>query len=96
MTDIYNFNTIVNFLYDNIVNLLAEICFMLSDNDKTMENTRKLKIHTKYQPRAYRKNTAIPEIRLEGKWLEKLGFTQGQMVIVTQKKNKLTTTRQNR
>ena len=62
---------------------------MLRDNDKTMENTRKLKIHTKHQPRAYSRTIAIPEIRLEGKWLEKLGFTKGQMVIVTQKKNKL-------
>ncbi len=39
-------------------------------------NSRKLKIHTKYQARTYG-GTTIPEIRLEGKWLEKLGFRKG-------------------
>jgi len=57
-----------------------------------MTNSRKLKIHTKYQSRAYGATTSIPEIRLEGKWLDKLGFKQGQMVIIDQKKNKLTIT----
>lgn len=55
----------------------------------TMANSRKLKIHTKHQARAYGTTTTIPEIRLEGKWLDKLGFKQGQMVIIDQKKNKL-------
>jgi len=54
-----------------------------------MTNSRKLKIHTKHQARAYGMTTTIPEIRLEGKWLDKLGFKQGQMVIIDQKKNKL-------
>lgn len=55
----------------------------------TMRNSRKLKIHTKYQARAYGATTTIPEIRLEGKWLDKLGFKQGQIVTINQKKNKL-------
>lgn len=54
-------------------------------------NSRKLKIHTKYQARTYG-GTTIPEIRLEGKWLEKLGFRKGQIVNIKQKKNKLTIT----
>ncbi len=57
----------------------------------TMSKSRKLKIHSKSQARAYDWIT-IPEIRLEGKWLDKLGFKQGQMVIIEQKKNKLTIT----
>lgn len=64
----------------------------LSYNYTTMTNSRKLKIHTKHQARAYGGTTTIPEIRLEGKWLDKLGFKQGQMVIIDQKKNKLTIT----
>ncbi|UMY64670.1 MULTISPECIES: SymE family type I addiction module toxin [unclassified Flavobacterium] len=51
-------------------------------NYTTMANPRKLKIHRKYQVRAYGITTTIPEIRLKGKWLEKLGFRQGQTVIV--------------
>lgn len=39
----------------------------------TMTHSRKLKIHTKYQTRAHGETT-IPEIRLKGKWLDKLGF----------------------
>ncbi|MGE0931160.1 SymE family type I addiction module toxin [Peijinzhouia sedimentorum] len=57
-----------------------------------MTNSRKLKIHTKHQARAYGATTTIPEIRLEGKWLDRLGFKQGKMVIIDQKKNKLTIT----
>lgn len=56
-----------------------------------MPNFRKLKIHTKYRTRKY-DETKIPEIRLEGKWLEALGFKQGQTVKIKQQKNKLTIT----
>lgn len=58
----------------------------------TMTNSRKLKIHTKYQARAYGAVTTIPEIRLEGKWLDKLGFKEGETVHIAEKKNKLTIT----
>lgn len=57
----------------------------------TKMNSRKLKIHTRYQTSTDRTIT-VPEIRLKGKWLEKLGFKEGQMVDITQKKNKLTIT----
>jgi toxic protein SymE len=57
----------------------------------TKMNSRKLKIHTRYQTSTDRMIT-VPEIRLKGKWLEKLGFKEGQMVDITQKKNKLTIT----
>ncbi|MBW3519237.1 SymE family type I addiction module toxin [Flavobacterium sp. NKUCC04_CG] len=53
-----------------------------------MRDFRKLKIYTKYQSRS-NGLTSIPEIRLEGKWLEKLGFKQGLMVNIEQRQNKL-------
>lgn len=57
----------------------------------TMTNSRRLKIHTRYQTSTY-KMIMVPEIRLTGKWLDKLGFKKGQMVNIEQKKNKLTIT----
>jgi toxic protein SymE len=57
----------------------------------TMIDFRKLKIHTKYRNRKY-DETKIPEIRLEGKWLESRGFKRGQTVKIKQQKNKLTIT----
>lgn len=54
----------------------------------TMSKFRKLKIHTKYQTRKFGE-TKIPEIRLEGKWLEELGFKQGQIVKILLKQYKL-------
>ena len=56
-----------------------------------MINSRRLKIHTRYQTGIH-KITTVPEIRLKGKWLDKLGFKEGQMVNIEQKKNKLTIT----
>jgi len=54
-----------------------------------MKKFRRLKIHTKFQKRCYSKLAQIPEIRLEGKWLSELGFKEGKMVRVEQRKNKL-------
>ncbi|GAA3777456.1 SymE family type I addiction module toxin [Flavobacterium ginsengiterrae] len=59
-----------------------------------MTTIRKLKIHSKYQKRTY-KDITIPEIRLEGKWLEKLGFKQNHTIIVEEMKNKLIITVEN-
>lgn len=53
--------------------------------------TRRLKIHSKFREREYDR-IIIPEIRLEGKWLENLGFTTGNEVIVYQQQNKLVIT----
>jgi toxic protein SymE len=54
-----------------------------------MEKLRKKKVYTKFRNRTY-DNITIPEIRLEGKWLEKLGFKQGQHIVIQQELNKLT------
>ncbi|WP_420603271.1 SymE family type I addiction module toxin [Flagellimonas sp.] len=48
-----------------------------------MKPTRKLKIHRKFRRRAW-DHTTVPEIRLEGKWLEELGFEKGKTVKVIQ------------
>ncbi|MFD2742894.1 MULTISPECIES: SymE family type I addiction module toxin [Sphingobacterium] len=54
-----------------------------------MKPTRKLKIHCKFRSRRW-DNIAVPEIRLEGKWLEEAGFKPGEHVIVCVRKNRLT------
>lgn len=56
-----------------------------------MSRYRKLKIYQKFQSRAW-KGIVVPEIRLEGKWLKKLGFEIGKEIEVEQQKNKLTIT----
>ncbi|WP_264538409.1 type I toxin-antitoxin system SymE family toxin [Flavobacterium sp. N1736] len=53
-----------------------------------MINSRKIKIHTKYKS-GMPTSTKIPVIRLEGKWLKKLGFNEGEMINIEQKKYKL-------
>jgi len=54
-----------------------------------MSRFRKLKIYQKHQPREW-KYITVPEIRLEGKWLEQLGFEIGKEIEIKQQKNKLT------
>jgi toxic protein SymE len=56
-----------------------------------MDRIRKLKIHSKFRARRW-DNTTVPEIRLEGKWLDALGFKQGQKVKIQVEANKLTIT----
>jgi len=53
-----------------------------------LKEFRILKIYSKFRYRTW-DNTTVPEIRLEGRWLEKLGFEQGNEVLIEQKKNKL-------
>ena len=54
---------------------------------------RQLKIATQYQPRSRYKLIKVPEIRLVGKWLRELGFTEGNFVELQLKQNKITITR---
>jgi hypothetical protein len=56
-----------------------------------MSKFRILKIHSKYQSRR-NGEAQIPEIKLLGKWLAKLGFKQGKTVKIEQEINKLTIT----
>ncbi|GAA3619816.1 SymE family type I addiction module toxin [Flavivirga jejuensis] len=56
-----------------------------------MNKLRKLKVYKKFRIRTW-DYTTIPEIRLEGRWLKKLGFEIGKEIEVKQQKNKLTIT----
>lgn len=56
-----------------------------------MNLSRKLKIYRKFRTRRW-DNTTVPEIRLEGRWLEKVGFKEGERVKIQVEKNKLTIT----
>jgi toxic protein SymE len=47
-----------------------------------------LTVYTKFRVRTY-DNTTVPEIRLEGRWLEKVGFNKGQMVKIEQEPGRL-------
>ncbi len=49
---------------------------------------RKLKVYTKSQRRTW-DYTVVPENRLQGKWLEKLGFEEGKSIKVLMEKGKL-------
>ena len=53
-----------------------------------MKQYRKLKIHSKFRRRRW-DNTTVPEIRLEGRWLEELGFEEGCEVRIEQLPQKL-------
>ena len=53
-----------------------------------MKRFRKLKIHRKFQARNW-SDVVVPEIRLEGIWLEELGFNVGEDVQIELQKNKL-------
>ena len=52
---------------------------------------KKIKIQTKHRRRTYDQIT-IPEIKMEGKWLDRLGFETGKEVQVKQQRHKLTIT----
>jgi len=56
-----------------------------------MNPFRKLKIYRKFRARTW-DHTTVPEIRLEGKWLEALGFEEGKEIKIKQQKRKLTIT----
>jgi toxic protein SymE len=54
----------------------------------TKAKIRRLTVYTKFRERTY-DNTAVPEIRLEGRWLEKVGFNRGQRVKIEQEQGRL-------
>lgn len=53
-----------------------------------MQKHRKLKVYRKFRNRTW-DITSVPEIRLAGRWLEQLGFTEGNDIQVEIKKGKL-------
>lgn len=54
-----------------------------------MGKFRILKIYSKFRYRRWGNNYTVPEIRLEGQWLEQLGFEEGNEVLIEQENNKL-------
>ncbi len=56
---------------------------------------RRIKVHGKHVSRTYQRYVVFPEIRLCRKWLDKLGFKQGQTVIIDEENNKLIITLDN-
>jgi hypothetical protein len=56
--------------------------------------TKQLKVYSKYSPRAYRKSKHVAEIRLNGIWLEELGFTAHTTMIVSYENEKIILTPQ--
>ena len=56
-----------------------------------MKKTRNLKIYPKLRVRTW-DNIIVPEIRLQGKWLEKLGFKEGGNIKIEQNYKKITIT----
>jgi len=49
-----------------------------------MEKLRKKKVYAKIRSRTY-DDIAIPEIRLEGRWLEKLGLNKDNKLLSSRK-----------
>jgi toxic protein SymE len=56
-----------------------------------MNNFRELKIHSKHRNRTWDSIT-VPEIRLVGVWLNRLGFKEGKTVRIQEQKDKLVIT----
>lgn len=53
-----------------------------------MSLSRRLKIHSKFRSRRW-DYTTVPEIRLEGRWLEEVGFKKGARVKIQIEPRKL-------
>ncbi|MBX2828238.1 MAG: type I toxin-antitoxin system SymE family toxin [Flavobacteriaceae bacterium] len=56
-----------------------------------MSHHRKLKVYQKFRRRELG-NCVVPEIRLEGLWLQELGFEVGSKIIVEQEQGQLVIT----
>ncbi|MEN2398974.1 SymE family type I addiction module toxin [Flavobacterium sp. MC2016-06] len=56
---------------------------------------RRLKIQPKHIARSYNRYVVFPEIRLCGKWLQDIGFNQGNFVTIEHQENKIIITANN-
>jgi toxic protein SymE len=54
-----------------------------------MEIKQRRKIYSSYNKSQEGKYKRIPQIRLEGKWLEELGFETGRSFLITTKHGKI-------
>jgi toxic protein SymE len=53
-----------------------------------MKRLRRLKIRSKFREHSW--GETVPVIKLEGRWLENLGFKEGQVVEVEEEEEKIT------
>jgi hypothetical protein len=51
--------------------------------------TKQVKVYSKYIARSYKKGKLVAEIRLNGIWLEELGFTPHTTMLVSYEKEKI-------
>jgi toxic protein SymE len=65
----------------------------MKQEKKTPSSTkRQIKVYQKYIARPLCSSVIMPEIRLTGKWLQKLGFHCGQLILVEQKSKRIVIT----
>jgi toxic protein SymE len=51
--------------------------------------TRTIKIQPRQRKRKFMSDTTVPEIKLQGMWLEELGFFEGKRIIIIPSRKKL-------
>jgi hypothetical protein len=54
--------------------------------------TKQVKVYSKYSPRSYKKGKLVAEIRLNGIWLESLGFKANSTMLVSYENQKIVLT----
>jgi toxic protein SymE len=65
---------------------------MKKDKNLQAPAKRQIKVYQKYIARPLCSSVIMPEIRLTGKWLQKLGFHCGQLILVEQKSKRIVIT----
>ncbi|WP_281632968.1 SymE family type I addiction module toxin [Flavobacterium luteolum] len=68
---------------------------MKQENITQQSVKRRLKIQPKHIARSYHRYVIFPEIRLCGKWLQKIGFNYGNFVTIEHQQNKIIITANN-
>jgi toxic protein SymE len=62
---------------------------MKQEKKSPSSTKRQIKVYQKYIARPLCTSVIMPEIRLTGKWLQKLGFHCGQLILVEQSQKKI-------
>ena len=75
-------------LYLHLCHILYNKLF--SKNIEMQRSTKKIKLQSKYRALAWGKQKIVPELRVNGMWLEQHGFKAGEQVEITIEPNQLT------
>ena len=86
-----NWNVCLLLKYQSLTHIRVGLTLIKKVVKLSMSRVRTLKIYTRHRHRTW-DYTTVPEIRLEGRWLEKLGFKEGDQVQVKKQQNKITIT----